>query len=477
MVARLSPHPIPGPRPLPLVGWRGNALLYARDPLGRLTSLHRAYGDLVALAAGGNGNLTSAVPGCRGTVFVFGPEHHRTILTNTALFPISTRTGLEKSQWARLGSGIFNKNGEPHRRQRRLLLPAFHRDRMAAYHRDMVALTMHALEAWRPGRRDLAQDMHRLTLDIACRALFGLNGGRESDDLGGLLQTALRLARAPAVLLAPLDLPFTPYRRYLRVARRVDEALSGLIARRRTEGAGGGDVLSAMVRAVDADGGLTEDELVGQANALFLAAHETSASALTWAVFLLAQHPAVLADLLDELQTTFGGDGIAPERLEELPLLDRVVRESLRLFPPVPILTRVTAADTVLGRCQLPAATELHLSIYHTHHAEKLYPQAQRFLPDRWKTAAPSPYEYLPFGVGSRLCVGAGFALLEIKTVLALLLRRWRIQIVPGARIDRRVGVTLAMRRGLPVIVAPPVGPPPQRTALRGDVHEIVDLT
>ncbi len=477
MVARLLSQSVPAPRPMPLLGWRGNALLYALDPLGRLTHLRRAYGDLVALAAGGNRNLTSAVRDCPGTVFVFGPAHHRTILTNPALFPISTRTGLEGSRRSRLGSGTINMNGDRHRRQRRLLLPAFHRDRLTAYYGDMVALTMRTLDGWRPGRRDLAADLHRLTLEIACRVLFGLRGGREASELGGMLQAALRLARSPAVLMAPLDLPFTPYQRYLRVARRVDEALSALIARRRAEGAGGDDVLSALVRATDADGGLTEDELVGQANALFLAAHETSASALSWTLFLLMQHPPVLADLLDELRGAFGGAPPAPARLEELPLLDRVVRESLRLFPPAPILTRVTAADTELGEYRLPAHTELHLSIYHTYHAENLYPQAQRFLPGRWETASPSPYEYLPFGVGPRLCVGAGFALLEIKTVLALLLQCWRVGVAPEARVDRRVGITLGVRRGLPVVVGPPGGPLSERVGVRGNVHAMVDLT
>jgi cytochrome P450 len=233
-----------------------------------------------------------------------------------------------------------------------------------------------------------------------------------------------------------------------------------------------------LIHARDEDGTrLTEDELIGQANLLFLAGHETTANALTWTLFLLSQHPQVLADLHDELSGKLHGDPPTVEQMAELPLLERVIKESMRLLPPVPLGSRTATKPTELGPYLLPQWTEIVFSQYHTHHAADLYPEPERFRPDRWLGLNPSAYEYIPFGGGPRLCVGAAFAMMEMKVVLPLLLQRYRLELVPGARIDRFVNMTMAPKYGMPMVVRPQDREFARgKTAVHGDVREMVEL-
>jgi cytochrome P450 len=281
------------------------------------------------------------------------------------------------------------------------------------------------------------------------------------------------------VLLLPYNVPPLPFWRYLRLSRRLDDAIRAMIDQKRTRGRDEGDVLSMLVHTRDQDGArMSEDELIGQANLLFLAGHETTANALAWTLFLLMQHPGVMADLCDELHGTLRGDPPRADQLAELPLLERVIKESLRILPPVPFGARVAMAPTALGPYELPPLTEIAFSEYVTHHLPELYPEPERFRPDRWKTAEPSAYEYLPFGAGPRMCVGATFAMIEAKVVLAMLLQRYRPELVPGARVDRHINITLSPRYGLPVVIrAQDRNFAASRAEVRGDVHDMVDLT
>jgi cytochrome P450 len=477
---QVIPDAIPGPPPTFFLGWRGNALRYARDRVGHLTRLHETYGNVVALVRGGNGNLFSTVPDCPGTVFAVGPQYNQEILSNPAVFQNSIRTSLEGTPQARLAAGIFTMNGDTHKLHRRLLLPAFQKKRIESYSRDMAELTRQTLDAWAPGQRlDFAKAMQQLTLRIACKVLFGLELNESQTRVGELAQQSLQYMRSPSVVVMPWNLPFFPYRRFRRIARRLDREIDDLIKRKRAHQKDEGDVLSLLIHTHDEDGKrLSHDELIGQANALFMAGHETTSNALTWTLFLLAQHPPVLADVVDELTANVRGETPTVEELRELPLLERVVKESMRLLPPVPVSGRFAAEPVSLGRYSLPRGTEVIFSIYHTHHLPGLYAEPNRFNPDRWLAIEPSPYEYLPFGAGARMCVGASFAMLEAKLVLALLLRRYRLETIPGTRIDRQVSITMRPRHGLPMIVRPPDRQFEQgKGKVRGNVHEMVDLT
>jgi cytochrome P450 len=294
--------------------------------------------------------------------------------------------------------------------------------------------------------------------------------------LGHDLESWSASLRGAAV--APFDLPGTPYRRWLDLTHAIDTRMVEVIRQKRKAPGTGRDMLSMLIEARDEDGGtLSEDDLIGHAEVIFAAGHETSSNALSWTLFLLAQHPRVLADLCDELAGTLHGAAPTFEQLAQLPLLDWVVKESLRLFPPAPLNHRITARDTELGQYRIAKGTEVLSSIYHTHRMAELYPDPLRFLPERWAGLDPGPYAYNPFSAGPRMCIGATFALFEIKVVLALLLQRFRLELAPNQRIDRYFGITLAPAGRVLMHVQRPGRAYARRAPVHGNVSAMVDLS
>jgi cytochrome P450 len=360
------------------------------------------------------------------------------------------------------------------------MLPAFHKKRIEAYRDAMVAITGDELAHWRPGEAvDVAEEMHGLTLRIVTKTLFGEDGGRAARGIGHDMFDALSLLLNPLTALLPYDLPGLPYRRFLDLVARYDQAMRTLVARKRASGGDDGDVLSMLLQARDEESGagLSEEEVVGHVGALFAAGHETTANTLTWTLFLLSQHPEVCAGLLDELDQVLGGAAPTVEQLEQLPLLDRVIKESMRVIPVVPGVFRRAAEGGELAGYHVPAHTEIFTSTYFTHHMPELYPEPERFLPSRWETINPSPFEYSPFSVGPRMCIGATFALFEMKIVLAMLLQRYRLELPAGAKVDRFGLITLSPLGGLTMLAHPQdrqfsrgVG------GARGSVREMVEL-
>src|SRR5262249_5272926 len=301
-------------------------------------------------------------------------------------------------------------------------LPAFQKKRIESYARDMTDLTRQTLDDWAPGQRlDVAKAMQQLTLRIACKVLFGLELNESQTRVGELAQQSLQYMRSPSVVVMPWNLPFFPYRCFRRIARQLDREIDALIERKRARQKDEGDVLSLLIHTHDENGvQMSHDELIGQANALFMAGHETTSNALTWTLFLLAQHPAVLADVVDELTAKVRSDSPTVEELRDRPPLERVPKESMRLLPPVPMSGRFTAEPVWLGKYSVPQGTEVIFSIYHTHHMPSLYSEPNRFLPDRWLDLDPSSYEYLPSCAGLPMCLVANFLLVAANPVLPL---------------------------------------------------------
>lgn len=461
---------IPGPPPAPVVGWRGNLLGFMRDPVAHLRRLHGEHGDIATLA--------------RGTteyVFVFSPELNREVLGSPALFhnldaassPLRLPPG---SALARLFTGLIQMNGDRHRQQRRLMLPALHHGRIQAYHGAIADTAERALAGWRPGqRRDVWDEMRALTLAVAVRTFIGVDPGRDGGDMCGLLERWMAGVFSLPAVFFPADLPFSPYRRLLRLSETLEREILALIARRRAGDGDAGDVLSMLLQAHDEDGArLTDAELVGQTNFLFMAGHATTAGVLAWTLLLLSQHRRVLGDVVDELRGVLRGGG-APsvDQLGALPLLDGVVRESMRLLPPVVWSGRVSTAAGELGGYALPSGSHVVWSAFVTHRRPELYPHPDRFVPERWAGHQPGPYAYLPFSAGPRMCLGTGFAMMEVKVVLALILQRFRLE--PCAAVDPGGVMLLAPRGGLPMDVAARDGSIP-RTALRGKIRTLVEL-
>ncbi len=459
---------VPGPRALPLIGWRVNVIRFLRDPLPYMQRTYKTYGELAGL-----------VQGDTRQIFAVGPQYNHQLLADTSLFySIFETITPERIKRTRRGIGLLNMNGEQHKQQRRLMQPAFHRKQIESYSDDMVAIAQDTLDRWHPGGTvDVAHAMQQLTLCVAGKTLFGLDLRDSAEGMGRLIKRMLeRPFFAPSVMLFPFDLPGTPFHRMMANAARLENELLALIARKRMDASAQPDVLAALIRARDDDGtGMTDVELLGQTTTLLIAGHETSSNALTWTLFLLSQHPEVQADLVDELESVLHGDAPAVEQLRSLPLLERVVKESMRLIPPGALTSRVATAPFAIGPYELPKDAIVTISQYLTHRLPDLYPEPRRFQPQRWEHIDPSPYEYLPFGAGPRMCIGASFAMMEIKIVLAMLLQRYRLQPVPGTRVDWQVKLTLAPSRGMPMQVAAQ-DRRFTKTSVRGSIHEVVDL-
>jgi cytochrome P450 len=318
-----------------------------------------------------------------------------------------------------------------------------------------------------------------LTLRIVARCLVGETvTGRGKNSIGELIQRTLRLGLKPTVFLLPIDVPGFPYRQFLDAVEQTDSAVQKAIASKRSEAADNDDMLTMLLQAKCEDGSsLSEDHIIEHTGVMFIAGQETSSNALIWTLLLLSQHPSVAADLLDEIEGLLHGAAPSAEQIGELPFLDAVVRESLRVLPPVPMNARVVGRDTEFRGYLLPAGTQLLVSLYHTHRSPDVFSHPDRFDPHRWKTCKPAAYEFSPFGVGPRTCIGAQFAVTEIKLVLAMLLQRFRLEFIPGTRVDRAAVITMSVKGGLPMRInlqdrqfARGVG------GLKGNLHEMIDL-
>lgn len=462
---------LPGPRLFPLLGVSGSFAWFLRNPPARMTDLHRRYGEIVSLARGTD-----------SCVFAFGPERNREVLTSPHLANLDASSSPLRpppdSSLARLFAGLTQMNGERHKQHRRLLAPALHSVRFEQYRNDIVHVTNLKLANWEIGQqRDLFREMKELARAIAIKTLVGLDPERGGDDLGAMLDRWVNLVFSPYVMLVHLDLPGFPYRRLLRVSMELEKQLRALIQAKRCQGdANGRDMLSILISARDGDNtGLTDDELIGHSNFLFMAGHATTASALTWTVFLLMQHPHILREVVEECRGELQGEEPGMEHIGRLRLLEATIKESMRLFPPVIWWGRVSTAPFRLGGYQLSVGTRVIHSAYITHRLPGLYPQPNSFKPERWLSGDPDPYAYIPFSAGPRMCLGSSFAMMEIKIILAILLQRYRLKLRSPANINFGGAMLSEPKPGIPICI----GRQDEklvRSDVWGNVREFVNL-
>jgi cytochrome P450 len=470
-----------------LFGPKGNLFRFARDTVGESHRLFVQHGPFVALVRGGGTNILTPYPGCPGTVLCYGPEMTREVTTQHEIYHkvhLSGRLhplGQVSPRWTALknfGGGLFGVNEDEHRRQRRLMMPAFQKQRIDSYRDDIVRITNSVLARWQPGTVfDVSRSMQDLTKRVATQCFFGEDIGSDHVGTGYMLQELITLLAQPSTRLFAFDLPGTKFHRFINLANKMQTVMREIITQKRAAGRDDGDVLSMLIQARDEEGGLSEDELIAHVGVIFAAGHETSSNALTWTLFLLSQHPEVQARVCDEVRGVLHGSDPTVEQLARMPLLEAVIKESMRVLPPVPWNGRVTSRETVLGGYEVPANTEIMLSIYETHHMAELYPQPERFDPRRWETIEPSAYEYNPFSAGPRMCIGASFAMLEIKLVLAMLLDKYRVELAPGQTVDRFGNIVMAPRRGLRILVRQDGDYRAGVGGVKGNVREMVELS
>jgi len=256
----------------------------------------------------------------------------------------------------------------------------------------------------------------------------------------------------------------------------LESQLKDLIRRRRQKGLTGTDTLSMFLQAHDEDGLImTDNEIVGETVAVFRGGSKTSASALTWILFLLTQHPDIYSNLIDELAGTLRGAPPTLQQLNQLPLLEGVIKESMRLIPPVLWGVRYSKDDFEIGGHQYQKGSSVLYSSYVTHHMPELYADPQKFNPYRWETIRPSAYEYFPFNAGPRRCLGAEFAMMEMKITLASLLQKYNFTLIPNQRIDR-VGMTGSLPKYGIKMRIDQRGEKFEKVRVRGNIHNVVEL-
>lgn len=468
---------IPGLTPIPFIGSKLAMIRFFSNPIGILQTLYKEHGDIASL---NRGDLSF--------VCAFGPEHNQQLLSNARAFHNFAELPVplpQDSAALRFNTNLTAMNGNLHRQQRRLMMPAFHKKTVDSYRDDMVAVAEHHFQRWPiNGRFDLKQAMVDLTLDVMMKSLFGLEIDGSGSSLGYLAMEFLTRITSMGVMAFPVNLPGTPFNRFLTFCEEMEQEFLNIIRERRSATERPRDVLSILIDTHDEDGAkLTDAELVGQTGLLFVAGHETTAFTLIWTLFLLMQHPRVYANLLDELEGVLSATGTtAPyptiAELNNLPLLDAVLKESMRLIPATPFLfVRRGLEPFQLGAYHFPADAKVIVSPLITHHMPELYPEPERFKPERWFSIKPTAFEYLPFGAGPRMCIGAGFATLEAKLVLSAIVQRFRLTLAEDMQLDHKVqGITLGPKQAIPVQVAPQdrrFGQPKQVT---GSIHELVTL-
>jgi len=431
----------PGPSTPPAI----QVLRWIRSPFRVMDECQARFGDAFTMRLPGMpaGVVLVADPLAVKEVFGMGADEGHAGKANFLLEPVVGQHSL------------LLLDGAEHLRQRKMILPAFHGERMHAYGRTMLDVAHQSIDGWPLGHPfPVHRPMQDITLQIILRTVFGVEEGPRFAELALALKGMLD-ATANPILLFPfmqLDLgPLSPWGRFRRQARRASGILRSEIRRGRAKGSSGRlDVLAMMLDARDENGRpLTEDEVHDELVTLLVAGHETTATALAWTLRWLLPDRALIGRLNEEIASADGD----PMRVAKLPLLDATVKEALRLQPVIPMVGRVLQQPMTIGGLDLPVGTMVAPSIYLVHRRASVYAEPERFRPERFLDFKPPAWEWLPFGGGIRRCVGAAFAMYEMKMVLAAMLPRVEMRLAIDRVREVRRTVTMTPERGLPVVL------------------------
>lgn len=428
-------------------------LAFWLDPLAGMEKLSRQYGRFVV--------LTDFVPLLKTTVVLaVGQQFNREVLGDVATWRTAglVLPGPAGSALRRLRMGIVSLNWVTHRHYRQWVSAPLRKPRVDQLGAGIAACIADEIAAWPVGSpADLWPLARRLIRNVAFSQLFGGDLER-AHAVAAAIDQHIALNHDPRVFGCPVNLPGTPYRAMLRQAEQTERCILDWAETRRGR-MDAHDLLSIVVNAPDEHGkppgALT---LAGHVLTLFAASYETCQTVLAWTLLLLAQHPAVARALHDELAGAVDGATPTLERVERLPLLDAVIRESIRILPPVPFQVRVAMRPRRLGGVDVARGTRVILSSFLTNRCAEIFPDPDRFRPERWATIDPSPYEYLSFSAGPRMCPGMSFGLAMVKTAVAAITLRTRIAVTPGACIGRRVSISMKPSPGIPVTLHPQDG-------------------
>jgi cytochrome P450 len=437
-----------GPKNPPLVG---HLHAFRSNPLGFLIKAAREHGDLVYFRV------------ARQHMYLVNhPDYVREILVTQQNNFLKSRA-LQRAK-VLLGEGLLTSEGQHHLRQRRLVQPAFHRERLAGYASAMLDQAVRVRERWQSGKTmDVSLEMAKLTLSIVAKTLFSADVEREASEIGAAMTASLEMFDLLVMPFSELlvKLPLPAVRRFERGRAVLDATIYRLIRERRASGQDTGDLLSMLLFAHDEekDGSqMTDEQVRDEALTLFLAGHETTANALTWTWYLLSQHPEVERRLHEELNAVLGGRDPELADVPQLKYAEMILAEALRLYPPAWAIGRMVKSAFSLGDMEIPAKSICILSSYMVHHDARWFPEPEKFDPERWtpeaREARPK-FAYFPFGGGARVCIGERFAWMEGVIVMAAIAQKWRLRLAPGQTVEPLPLITLRVKNGLKMTAEP----------------------
>lgn len=428
--------------------------VFGTDVLAGLSFLHRRYGTFVRTRLPLQLYFVSD-PACIDEILVKKADAFRKDRTSRLLARV-------------VGNGLLVNEGDSWRRQRRLLQPAFHQRQLQSYADRMVDAIERAAAGWGPGEvRNVHEDMMGVTMNIVADTLFGTDVSADAGHVGRAISELMeefgRILGLAARFQPPAWVPTPANRRFRRSARKVDRVILGIIEERRREerrreerresATPHDDLLSLLLSARDEEGRpMTDGQVRDEAVTLFLAGHETTALALTYALYLLAANPRCQERIADELARVLGDRRPTLADLDRLPYTEAVVLESMRLYPPAWGVARQAAEDVQIGGYPFPRGAEFVMSTWVVHRDPVRFADPEAFRPERWEgdLAQRLPrFAYFPFGGGPRVCIGNRFAMMEAKLVLAGALQRFRFEVTPETTLALMPSVTLRPRHGV----------------------------
>ncbi|MDJ0580569.1 cytochrome P450 [Crocosphaera sp.] len=423
------------------------------NPLKYLEDCSKRYGDIFTLKIG---------PVFKPQVFISNPNGIKTIFN-------STPKQLDSGEPAGIRLPLLGRQsmlaleGKPHQRQRKLLTPPFHGERMQEYGQLIQKITEQVIGEWKIDEPfSVLPSMQAISFKVILKAVFGLEEGQLYEQLNEKLLKIMNPINplvSAMMLLFPIlrkDLgEWSPWGRFLRLRQEVDELIYAEIQERRDNpDESRTDILSLMMAARDEAGEpMTDEELRDELMTLLVAGHETTATSLAWALYWIHHLPEVQEKLREELDSL--GENPDPNTIFRAPYLNAVCSETLRMYPVVlATLNRLVKSPLPVMGYDLEPGTLVRASIYSTHHREDLYPEPHKFKPERFLERQFTPFEYLPFGGGNRRCIGMAFALFEMKLVLTTVLSRWQLQMADSQPVlPKRKGALLGPKGGVEMVV------------------------
>jgi cytochrome P450 len=436
-----SPNCIPNPPWRQLIQW-------IADPLSFQDKYSQLYGDIFTVRLSGLGSL----------VVIGNPQMIQEIFNRDAKqFDVGRGNALAEPLIGQ--NSLMLLDGDRHRRERKLLMPPFHGERLHTYAKQICLIADQVASQWQVNQLFVARTaMQKISLEVILQVVFGISTGERYQQLKPLLTDWLDMTDSP-LRSSMLFLRFlqrdwgawTPWGRMKQRQRQVHQLLQAEIEERRQTGnQGRTDVLSLMMAARDENGQeMTDEELRDELLSILFAGHETTATTLAWALYQIHRLPQVREKLVQELDSV--GETATPMQIAQLPYLTAVCQETLRMYPVLPVIfPRITKSPMTIAGYSFDAETTLLPSIYLVHMREDLYPEARQFKPERFFERQYSPSEYLPFGGGSRRCLGYALAQLEMKLVLARVLSQYELALAETKPVKlQRRGFTLAPAGGI----------------------------